>query len=347
MWLTYDSFWNAIYLASTYYLFAFILAIFFFLLVFFAPRTARRRAFKVVTSLFILVLVISVILFVAGIILFLGFVLSPQAVLFLSAFLPASAVALLSTLLLKRESVSPEVPVRIGVLPFVYAISLTVVLAILVAGAVYALLMSKPQVVLPGFEEVRKAVTYDSLNGSLPESFLTYVRTTEEFRTKLEFEERIYFKARKPFTVTSSNGTQVLISSTQELKELAPEKYKEFVEDYALMTFTAFEAYMPERLQAELRRYRQEERVVYAERNAEAIQPLLNGFAKLGLPSDLTPIQVADSLIRFAPQDSYRVDEVAGFVRGYTTCKTKKYFFLFHACLYQAADGTIYRIVER
>jgi len=336
------------YFASTYCLPAFVLAVFFFLLVLFAPRSGREKAFKVATSLFIAVLVVSGILFVAGLVLFLGFVLAPQVSLFLLAFLPSSATALLLARLLKRESISPEAPVRIEALPFVDAIGFTVILAILVACAVYAFLVTKPQVVLPNLEAVRRAVALDS-SGSLPESFLAYVRTTEEFRVEVSKEEQGYFSSkRKPFMYTNAEGKQVLISSTQELKEFAPEMYKERIEDYVLrkLTTPTREFYMPERLKTELLRYRKEERVVYAEKNAEAIQPLLSKFAILGLPSDLSSIQVADSLIRFAPQDSYRVEEVAGFVREYAECKTRKYFFIFSLCMYRAADGTIYRIVE-
>ncbi|MBU1293094.1 hypothetical protein KJ819_03475 [Patescibacteria group bacterium] len=346
MWLTYDPYWNAIYLASTYYFPAFVLAVFFFLLVLFTPRAARRKAFKVALSLFVIVLVISGVLFVAGIVLFLGFVLAPQAMMFLSAFLPTSAIALLLARFLKREPESSEVPVRMGALPLVYAIGSTLALTVLAVGAIYASVASKPKVALPNLDELRGVLTLNSTS-ELPASFLDFVRTTEEFKTELRKEEERYFSfGRKPFMHTTSDGTQVLISSTQELKQFAPEKYKEFVEDYTLRSLTTHEMYMPERLRAELPRFRQEERVVHAESNTKEIEPLLRSLAALGLPSDLTSIQVADSLIRFAPQNSYRVDEVAHFVRGYTMCQSRKYFFLFAPCLYESADGTVYRIVE-
>lgn len=346
MWLTNDPFWGVLYLSTTYYLPAFACAAFFFLLVLFTPKHAREYAQRKVLILFGIVLAISAVLFVAGLVLFLGFVLAPQVVLFLTAFLPSAGVAILLARFLRREGAIPGMPVRMGMLPFVHALGVTFLLVALGAGLMYAALTTMPTLKLPNFEETRKAVTLGRAN-ELPAPFLTFVRSTEEFRTEVKKEEERYFKARKPFTYTNPEGAQILITSTQELKEFAPEKYKEFVEDYALKTLTAHEMYMPERLRAELPRFREEERIAYANEHAESIKPLLEGFRVLGLPSDLTPIQVADSLIRFAPQNSYRVEEVHTFVRGYTTCQNKRYFFIMPACRYKAGDGKVYRVVEQ
>ncbi len=340
MWLSYDPLLNTLYLISTYCLPAFFLAAFFFLFVFFTPKNARKKSMKITLRLFLVVLVVSALLFAAGLILFLGFVLAPQVFLFLSVFVPLAGVALVSAKFLKVEEPAEGVSTTIGISTYVRALAATLTLMAALVGAIYANFATKPQIVFPNFEGVRKEITLES-SGEVPQAFLEFVKGTEEFREN----HRKEMGYRIPFTYVSPSGTQTRITSEEQFKNTLPSEYK-VVEEEILRDFTTFEGYIPERLRAELPRYREAERVAYASRHVDAIQPLLRTFEILGLPSDLTAIQVADSLIRWGPANSQKVDEISAFMRGYVSCQDRKYFFIYAPCLYKAADGKIYRISQ-